>query len=239
MQDNSGDEHKYFSCRQISPTDYRDYRIPGVLREALPVDRAASILDIGCGFGHFLRALREGGYGSLAGVDISTEAVEHCRAEGLPVERIGDLQDYCCQATRHYDFIVMSHVLEHIEKERIIPTLRDIRLHLLNENGTLCVMVPNAQSATGCYWAYEDFTHTTLFTGGSLLHVLKAGGFRSVTFLDPKGLSGTPIPTRVIKCLLLRLYVANRHFWNRVTGSSFHLPSPELFTFEIKALARP
>jgi SAM-dependent methyltransferase len=238
MQDESGAEPQYFACRQVVPADYRDYRLPEVLRAALPLDRSASILDIGCGFGHFLKALQESGYESLAGVDISPEAVAYCRAEGLPVERIGDLEEYCRQAARRYDFIMMSHVLEHIEKARIIPTLREIRARLLSENGCVCVMVPNAQSATGCYWAYEDFTHTTLFTAGSLLHVLTAAGFRQITFLDPDGLSETPFPTRLIKRLLLRLYVANRHFWNRVTGSSYHRPSPELFTFELKVLAR-
>jgi SAM-dependent methyltransferase len=239
MQNDSADIPGYFACRQITPAEYRDYRLPGVLRAALPRERAAPILDVGCGFGHFLRALREIGYGSLAGVDISPEAVDHCRADGLPVERIGDLREYCRQAPRRYEFIMMSHVLEHIEKDRIIPTLTDIRLHLLTETGTVCVMVPNAQSATGCYWAYEDFTHTTLFTGGSLIYVLRAAGFKSVTFLDPDGLAETPFPTRLIKRLLLRLYAGNRHFWNRVTGSAYHRPSPELFTFELKALARP
>lgn len=82
----------------------------------------------------------------------------------------------------------MSHVLEHLPKDMIIPVLQKIRDSLLNKDGELCIMVPNAMSNTNCYWAYEDFTHNTLFTPGSLLFVLREAGFSDITFLDPDGL---------------------------------------------------
>lgn len=239
MHDRTSNVPGYFACRQVAPSDYATYRLPSFIRQALPSERTAAILDIGCGLGHFLKALRSVGYSTIAGVDISAEAVAHCRGEGLPVEQIGELETFCGQSPRRYNFVMMSHVLEHIEKPRIIATLSDIRTQLLAADGTLCVMVPNAQSATGCYWAYEDFTHTTLFTTGSLRHVLIAAGFRSVTFLDPDGLSETPLLTRLVKRALLRMYKANRHFWNRVTGSAYHRHSPELYTFELKVIAQP
>ena len=235
----NGSAPLYFTCRQVKPADYQAYRIPVVVKQSLPTDRMAAILDIGCGFGHFLRALRESGYETLTGVDISADAVAHCRTQGLPVFAIEDLRAFCRNAPRRYQFVMMSHVLEHIDKDSIIATLRDIREYLLADGGLLCVMVPNAQSATGCYWAYEDFTHTTLFTGGSLIHVLAAAGFGSVSFPDPEGLAGDPPVIRVIRRALLRLYAARCRFWNRVTGSSYHRPSPELYTFEILAIAKP
>lgn len=43
-------------------------------------------------------------------------------------------------------------------------------------------MMPNAQSNTDCYWAYEDFTHYTLFIAGSLLYVLREAGFTNIEF---------------------------------------------------------
>ncbi|MBL0306338.1 MAG: hypothetical protein IPQ25_09965 [Chitinophagaceae bacterium] len=81
----------------------------------------------------------------------------------------------------------MSHVLEHIEKEKIIDTLIHIRKNLLKKGGVFLLMVPNAQSYTGAYWRYEDFTHNIMFTAGSCIYVLKAAGFENIEFIDPDG----------------------------------------------------
>jgi len=60
-------------------------------------------------------------------------------------------------------------------------------------------MVPNAQSPVGCYWAYEDFTHTTLFTAGSLYYVLKMAGFKEITFVDPLCIEGLPLWKKMVR----------------------------------------
>ena len=178
------------------------------------------------------------GYTRLQGVDVASEAVDRCRQQGLDVELIANLEEYCGKHEPAYDFIVMSHVIEHLPKDRIIVTLQAIRSRLMKSGASLLVAVPNAQSNTGCYWAYEDFTHSTLFTAGSLQYVLKAAGFESVTFLDPEGLWDTRPATRWLKKLLLGLYKARTTFWNKVTTSSFHKPSPAIFTYELKAIAK-
>ena len=131
----------------------------------------------------------------------------------------------------------MSHLLEHIPKNEMIETLRLIREHLLSEMGQLFVAVPNAMSNTGAYWAYEDFSHETLFTSGSLLFVLRAAGFKNILFLDPNGTAGSVSLIRWIKLALLFLYKLNFNFWNVVTDSAFHRPSPQILSYELKALA--
>jgi 2-polyprenyl-3-methyl-5-hydroxy-6-metoxy-1,4-benzoquinol methylase len=229
----------YFRHRNVSPSVYDNYRLPTYVLDVLPQDRSTRILDIGCGFGHLLRALQGIGYENAEGVDVSPEAVEHSIESGLKVTRISDLTLYCEeQREPTYGLVIMNHVLEHIEKSRIIPTVKTIRERLLVSDGSFLVMVPNAQSNTGCYWAYEDFTHTTLFTAGSLLFVLSAAGFETIRFLDPDGLEESRPAYKAIKKLLLGFYRRRMHFWNLVTNSSFHQPSPKIFTFELKALAR-
>jgi len=232
-------DEAYFQYRGVSPEYYDNYRLPPYFQEALPKEREARILDIGCGFGQMLCALKKQGYRNIEGVDISREACDHCARLGLTVAPIADLESFCKGKPKpEYDLIIMSHVLEHIEKSRIIPTVRSIREGLLVPGGSLLVMVPNAQSNTGCYWAYEDFTHSTLFTAGSLYFVLKASGFGDIKFLDPEGLEGGRLLFRLPKKVFLRYYRARIHFWNLVTNSAFHTPSPQIFTFELKALAR-
>lgn len=229
---------QYFNFRNVAPESYRDFRLPAYLKQVLPADRGCTILDIGCGFGQMLRALRDEGYQSLAGIDVAQGAVQACRAEGHDVTQVESIAGFCQKGGRRYDFIIMSHVLEHIEKSEIVATLDAIRTHLLNDGGALVVMTPNAQSHTGCYWAYEDFTHTTIFTAGSLYFVLRSAGFQQVEFIDPAGCAGSSALGRILRRALVCWYRTRIAFWNRVTGSSFHLPSPQIFTFELKALAR-
>lgn len=239
MKNNNHDIYNgYFSSRGVGADYYGDYVLPAYLKQILPPEREAAILDIGCGLGQMLHSLRAEGYVDLAGIDVSSEAVSACMTKGLDVIKIESIADYCRTACKQYDFIVMSHVIEHIAKDEIIETLRLIRSRLLRDGGHLVVMTPNAQSHTGCYWAYEDFTHTTIFTAGSLFFVLKSAGFQQVEFIDRFGIVGSNFFVGLVRRALIFAYKAKNAFWNRVTNSSFHRPSPQIFTFEIKAIAR-
>lgn len=230
----------YFRYRNVTPSLYEEdevIQIPGYLSKVLAEFNVGSpILDVGCGFGHLIHALQNEGYKNVCGIDISSEAVSYCRTKGLNVSAIAEIDSYAEGKPSAYDLIMMSHVLEHIEKNRIIETLIAIK-GMLRPGGRLVVMVPNAQSNTGCYWAYEDFTHTTLFTAGSLIYVLRAAGYSEIKFLDLDGLEGVTGFKRVIKKVLLWAYIANKNFWNKVTSSSYHRPSPAIFTYEIKCVA--
>jgi SAM-dependent methyltransferase len=228
----------YFNNRNVDPTYYSNYKIPRWLKPNLPKDKDANILDIGCGYGQFLYALKQDGFNSLKGIDINNESINECRSKGLTVEQITDIRDFAKRANQKYDFIVMSHVLEHVDKDIIIDTLMHIKKYLLNEGGVFLLMVPNAQSYTGTYWRYEDFTHTIMFTGGSCLYVLKAAGFNTVEFLDPDGTKYIAFWKRPILKLLLTWHKLKEDFWNTVLQTSFHKPSPRIYGFELKAIAK-
>ena len=211
--------------------------LPLSMLRILPASKDAAILDIGCGLGQVLKSLGAMGYSRLQGVDISSESVSTCRESGLDVQAIRDIRSFAGEATLRYDFIIMSHVLEHIDKREMIETLAAIRERLLAAQGSLYVIVPNAQAETGCYWAYEDFTHQTMFTSGSLVYVLKAAGFSSLRFVNPDGYEDYPGLRSLVKKCLLKAYVANRHFWRKVTLTQIHSQSPEIYTFELRVLA--
>ena len=124
---------EYFSFRKVGPDFYSDYAIPEYVRNILPTDRNATILDIGCGFGHMLKVLRAEGFGRLSGIDISDEAVRSCTASGLDVTKIEGITSYCRLTEKRFDFIIMTHVVEHIEKAEIIEALLAIRTNLLKK----------------------------------------------------------------------------------------------------------
>lgn len=228
---------RYFELRQVRPDDYTGFELPAYLSSVLGRVQRPRILDFGCGFGQWLQALKRAGFTDVEGVDIEPEAVEHCRAQSFKCFDASAYGEPVSSRIGQFDFILMSHVLEHFPKADVIPQLEKIR-GLLKPGGALVVMVPNAQSHTGAYWAYEDFTHHLLFTFGSLYYVLKAAGFIGVEFLDIDCTEGLPALKRLAKKFLLFLYTLNYRFWNRVTSSSIHEPSPMILSYEIKALAR-
>lgn len=232
------EQDDYFAWRNVNPTTYKNYKIPAYLRNALSsTGTDASILDFGCGFGQLLNALGKAGYSHIEGADINPAAIAHLRNLSMVVHNLEELTNFYEDFAERYDYVVMSHVLEHFPKEEAIPQLTRVR-RLLKPGGALIIMVPNAQSNTGCYWAYEDFTHYTLFTAGSLYYVLRAAGFTQVEFIDVDCNAGVMPLVAVVRKGLLAIYRLNLLFWNMVTGSAFHAPSPRIFSYEIKALAR-
>lgn len=136
-----------------------------------------------------------------------------------------------------FDVIILSHIIEHIPKSEIISTLAFIKNEFLVKNGKLLIAVPNAQSNTDCYWAYEDWTHTTLFTSGSIYYVLKAAGFEKIKFLDIDCTLGSSKIKSIIRKFFLKVYKINKNFWNKITCSAYHQPSPQIFSYEIKVKA--
>jgi len=231
----TSNDPSYFQHRKVSGDAYADYELPSYLETRLPESKDARILDFGCGFGHFIRALGRRGYVRAEGYDIEPAALAFCRSNGVPA--IDGNQIDVAELPHQYDFIFTSHVLEHIPKEHVIETLGKLRQRL-KPGGALFVCVPNAQSSTGCYWAYEDFTHYTAYTSGSLYYVLSKAGYAGIDFVDKDCTEGIPPARRAIKRFLLGLYAANYRFWNRVTSSATHASSPEIFSYEIKAIAK-
>ena len=224
----------YFDARGITNDFYKNYRLPFYISQ-LP--QSAKILDFGCGFGQTLLKLEETGFKNLYGVDINKKSLDTIQSAVIKKKAITSFTETADENFKSFDFIILSHVLEHFPKDDIIPFLKYCFTDLLSANGSLIIAVPNAQSFTGAYWAYEDFTHNTLFTAGSLYYVLKNAGFEKIEFIDIDGTHESTFIKKIIKKALLGMYKQRIRFWNFVTNSSFHKPSPQIFSYEIKALA--
>ncbi|MBI9084498.1 MAG: class I SAM-dependent methyltransferase [Desulfobacterales bacterium] len=226
----------YFLFRKISYDDYKNFQLPKYLEIVLQrrFSKSCRILDYGCGFGQMLNALHKAGFTNLYGVEIDKQAIDHTGKSHLLIDPKSP--EWNRAFLNHFELIILSHVLEHIPKKKIISFLENIKNHL-KPGGSLIIMVPNAQSNTGCYWAFEDFTHEYLFTSGSLYYVLRAAGFTSIEFLDPDCTVGLPTIRKFLKQALLLIYKSKLFFWNQASSSSYHKPSPQIFSYEIKAIA--
>ena len=226
------DYNEYFNARNVG--HLHQFYTPRSVIPYLPKKKDAFILDIGCGLGNFVGdCVVTHGRVNVKGIDVSDEAVKHAQSINLPVEKVDSIESFARSALAKYDFILMSHVLEHIDKQCIVDTLRIIKDRLLKDNGVLFIVVPNAQSSTHAYWAYEDFTHTLLFTTGSLIYVMKSAGFH-YDFVDLDSFAGGTTWNNRFRRILLPIYKRIKQFERYITQSYYHQPSPISFAYELK-----
>ena len=167
------------------------------IQSVLPVDREASILDIGCGYGRYLKAMERCGYGNVFGIDVSEEQIAYAHERlGLLNCICGDALEFLGDRSDTYDAILLLDVMEHLDVSYAVDLCRAVH-RALKPNGTFVVQVPNALSPL-CPHLYADITHQRAFTTESVEQVLRIGGFGGFRH------SATPTPVHGIKSLVRR-----------------------------------
>jgi SAM-dependent methyltransferase len=141
----------------------------------LPRDPGAAILDLACGAGEFLYYLRSRGFTAARGIDLSEEQLTLARAMGLQNVARGDAFDHLRAHPAAYDFILASHIVEHLPKDRVVECL-GLMGKALRAGGQLVVLLPNAGSPLGLPYAFGDFTHEVYFTAMSLAQAAALAG---------------------------------------------------------------
>ena len=102
------------------------------LTELVVARQPSEILEVGCGEGYVLSALRQAGVQCpMHGIDFSETAIEHAKAR-VPDATFA-VEDARALATsgRRYDLVLMIEVLEHLEDARSMHALREFPLSLL------------------------------------------------------------------------------------------------------------
>ena len=227
---------RYFELRNAIPDELNKNDIPPIyLSEILPTNKNIKILDIGCGHGLYMNSLKNIGYENILGVDINKEAIEYCKERDLNVELIENIENFSKNNKQKFDFIILTHVIEHIKKDEIIENLKYIK-ELLDKNGILYITTPNAQAQTGFYWMSEDFTHEFIFTTGSMNYCLKASGLNNVEFLDIYGIEN--LRFKILRKNFIRTYRYLTSIKNRLLGIDYHKKSTRIDTWEMKLIAK-
>lgn len=137
--------------------------------------KAGIVLEIGCGEGWMLAALRSKGW-RVVGSERTLEAARPARGgQNLPIF-VGSLDAVC--PDQRFDAIVLFHALEHMTAP--MDLLRQCA-GLLKPGGTLIVAVPNAQSwqarIFGAHWFHLDVPrHLFHFSPQALTWAFRAAG---------------------------------------------------------------
>ncbi len=151
------------------------------LAEYVPLFSSAGVpvLDLGCGRGEFLLALREQGIAGR-GVDINASMVERCRALGLDVVQGEALAFLSGLRDETVGGILAAQVVEHLEPDRLLQLI-DLCRAKLRPGGRLVLETVNPACWAAFFSSYiRDITHVRPVHPDTLRYLLIARGFEHV-----------------------------------------------------------
>ncbi|MBN8490394.1 MAG: class I SAM-dependent methyltransferase [Burkholderiales bacterium] len=157
----------------------RDAYLSKLIRRHAPANRDALILDLACGHGALIRALKCAGYRRASGVDLSAEQVALAQQSGLDEVEVGDLLATLMTHTHDVDAVFLLDVLEHQTRDELLATL-DGTYGALRRGGRVIMHVPNAEGLHGMRVRYGDLTHEQAFTPASMRQLLTICGFTNI-----------------------------------------------------------
>ncbi len=154
-------------------------------RRILPQRRDAEILDIGFGEGWFIAACIELGYIRVSGAEFGASDRRHVADWPSAVVGLLDIEssigDLLGTMPNRYDFIHLSHVIEHVPKHGLLYAVDGLYL-ALRPGGTLCLRTPNMEGPCALSSLYVTLGHEYGFTGSNLTSLLTICGFEDVRF---------------------------------------------------------
>lgn len=139
-------------------------------------DKAARILEIGCGSGNFLQHLQEQGYRNLSALEPSPHCVSYLRETLGIAATAGSVSQPAAGGV--YDAVLVLTVLEHVVD---LNSTVDTIANMLRHGGLLYVRVPNAdQFARHEDSPFQQFSpeHINYFTEISVGNLLRKHGFK-------------------------------------------------------------
>ncbi len=188
-------------------------------RSLLPTRKDSAILDIGFGGGWFIAACIKLGYTDISGADfgMANKAYVGDWAPGSirlhEIER--DIGDFLKDRPEQYDFIHMSHVIEHIPKYSLLWVV-DALFRALKKDGVLLLRTPNMEGPTPNSSLYVTLAHEYGFCGSNLKSLLDICGFDDIRFHNPQRNKAT-VKQRIGRFIRLP-FLAQSRFRHRLFG---------------------
>ena len=196
-------------------------RLLELLHKRLVPDRAARILEGGCGPGHVVHRLRKLGYENVVGVDFAEQTIRRTKATcpGLPIE-VGDLTSLRWK-DGYFDVYLSFGVIEHFE-EGPAGILKEMYRVINKEKGIVICTVPWRNPVRSLKARLGFYQHSAeglgfyqyLYRKHELVHLFGEHGFRLEHFIPYGGLQGTiqelwiPFPRQVSQSSALPFRIA-------------------------------
>lgn len=161
--------------REVAPSEQAYLAETVDIISELALDHNSVIVDVGCGTGLLLEALKKAGYRNICGIDASSTCVELLtKHRGIPAYESTLLNPLPVQP----DLITLFHVLEHIvDVKAAVNSIRN----QLPTRGKILVEVPDTKRfdefGVGKPLSYFYFTHLVHFDQQHLRNLFTANGF--------------------------------------------------------------
>lgn len=181
------------------------------------VPETATVVEIGAGYCEFINHIRAG---RKIAVDLNPDTRRHAAPEVTVITsstaRIDGIDDGTA------DVVFASNFLEHLTREQILETLREVR-RVLRPGGRFLILQPNIRYCKEDYWQFFD--HITPLCERSLTEALETTGF-DVPYVLGRFLPFTTQGRLPNSIALLRLYLKLRPAWRLFGQQSFFVATP-------------
>lgn len=162
------------------------------------VPQDSAVLDIGAGYCEFINNIKAGkklALDSNPGIsDFISNNVQIVLSKSTNIDQIKD---------GSIDVVFVSNFFEHLSRDDIVGTIKEIYRILKNE-GRFLILQPNIRFCYNDYWMFFD--HITPLDDRSLSEILEINGFKVVE-CKPRFLPYTTKSKLPKSTLLLKLYL--------------------------------
>ncbi|MDN3514527.1 MAG: class I SAM-dependent methyltransferase [Candidatus Brocadia sp.] len=236
--DNETLKHLYAEYHQRNGKDANDWaRLMGknfkevllFLNKALP--GKGKLLDIGCGYGHFIETMKCQGW-SVYGIDLSSKVLLYAKEKGLDVFEIS--VDNVSFPDKYFDAVTAFYVLEHLTNP--LHALQNI-FKMLKPHGILVLRVPHTTPIVRFLSVfkiknnlYDIPYHLFDYSPATITQLLKKSGFSTVSVMP-----GCPtIPVNAFERIVSLVSGSLSKFLFAISAGKFLLPgiSKTIFAFK-------
>ncbi len=169
------------------------------LIDLLPENKSSKIVDLGCGFGTFVKPAMDAGYANVTGYDISEEQVKVANELGLTNVKLSSIEDFFAKQEKA-DVIVGLDIIEHFTKDELFQFLLQVK-KTLNKGGKAIFRTPNMDAPQTSVYAYGDISHEVFLNKSSALQLMNALGFSNVEVSGGLVKNASPLKELIRKVL--------------------------------------
>lgn len=175
------------------------------------ISKSDIVLDLACGYGEFINNIK---CSKKYALDINSDTKNYLNKD---VFFINSKTKKIPLKSNLYDKIFISNFFEHISRDEIIATVKEVK-RVLKEGGKVLILQPNIRFCSRDYWMFFD--HITPIDDRALIEIFNINGFVNVLNIE-KFLPYTTKSKLPQKDLFVKFYLKIPVLWKLFGAQSF------------------